>query len=695
MKKVYKTLGVLLAIAFCTACNDSLETEPDFLDQAPDGSRLEEDNNPYWDWVGTFPGWIDAKVERVDFTPVVIDGCYIKVPRESRIGFAETPWVSTGYYAAPGEWITLVKPSRLKTAVSWRIGEWKCELEGVATLQRYGKVFETGAFTSDTMRVRSWFGGHIYILPEQPFARPETFILKGGIKSPDFIAGTTDAASWMQEIKKAVVPYAELVGKYTIWTLPLETLQKITDPEGLLALYDDFMVNDFWALHGLSPMGTGVNKAPDFPVRVVQDIQLCNGKASHAGYPIVIDKSEAELGTDVDGMRSSSVAWNFFRELGHNYQTWCWSWGAVKEVVNMLPYYHARARVLGQWPTVRSEKDEPDRGVLKWKEYILREYVGVKDPAKDFDESSSDLGQVISSQNGRMMPFIQLAQKYGWGLYAYLGKYSRNMLGSEDAKVIKILTTNGRRDFFCKRVCEYAGVNLAPFFDAWGIKYSPAAAEDMKQYPDYEGEKFWEKWESAHMPEENSGDITPDIQLADNNYNEVYSLMDETLWKIDSVSGEEGTSVIGNLIDGTTKYWGTEKVKRTDFTGSEPWFALDMKSVRTVSVINVRHRNSLSTWRWHPQVFKVEYKYQPEDEWTEAGTVTAEKEEKLIGKMIPLDITPFTGRYLRVTLMKAYEDNKGNAEGGLYLDEFTVTGKPFFEGGIVDVEEEFDFPEWK
>ena len=694
MKKVYKTLGVLLAVSLCIACNDSLKTESDFLDKAPDGSRLEEDNNPYWDWVGTFPGWIDAGVERVEYTPVEVDGCYTKVKRESRIGFAETPWVSTGYYAAPGEWITLVKPSRLKTAVSWRIGEWKCELEGTATLQRYGKVFETGEFTADTMRIRSWFGGHIYILPEEPFTQPETFILKGGIKSPDFIAGKTNLSDWKEEIRQARIPYAELIGKRTVWTLPIETLLKINDPEGLLRLYDDFIENDFWAIHGLSPEGIGVNKAPDFPVRIVQDIQLCNGKASHSGYPVMIDKSEADLGTDVDGMRSTSVAWNFFKELGHNYQTWCWSWEAVTEVVNMLPYYHARARVLGQWPTVRSEKDEADRGVLKWKEYIIPEYVKVQDEAKDFDESTSDLGKIINSQNARMMPFIQLAQQYGWGLYAYLGKYSRNMLESRYAKVIKALRSNGRRDFFCKRVCEYANANLMPFFDAWGIKYSEAAAQDMQLYPEYTGEKFWENWEASRMPEDNSGDFTPAIQLADHNYNEVYMMMDETLWKIDSVSGEEGTSLVGNLIDGTTKYWGSERVNRTDFTGKEPWFALDMRNVYTVSKINVRHRNSLSTWRWHPQVFKIETKISPDGEWREVGTVTAEKEESLIGKMMSLDIDPFTGRYVRVTLMKAYEDNKGNVEGGLYLDEFTVTAKPSFEEGAND-EIELDFPEWK
>lgn len=695
MKRVYKTLGVLLAMSLGVACNDNLRTESDFLDKAPDGSRLEEDNNPYWDWVGTFPGWIDVDLERVDYTPVVVDGCYTKVSRDSRIGFAETPWVSTGYYAAPGEWITLVKPARLRSAVSWRIGEWKCELKGVATLQRYSKVYETGKFTADTMRVRSWFGGHIYILPDEPFAQPETFILKGGIKSPDFIAGQTDAGSWREAIKEAKLPYAELVGKHTVWTLPLETLQKITDPEGLLSLYDDFIENDFWAIHGLSKDGLGVNKAPDFPVRIVQDLQLCNGSASHSGYPIVIDKSEATLGTDVDGMRSTSVAWNFFKELGHDYQTWCWSWGAVKEVVNMLPYYHARARVLGQWPTVRNEKNEPDRGVLKWKEYIIPEYVKVENASKDFDESSSDLGKVINSQNGRMMPFIQLAQKYGWGLYAYLGKYSRNMLENQYAKVIKILN-GGRKDFFCKRVCEYAGVNLMPFFDAWGIKYSDAAAQDMKQYPHYEGEKFWENWDATLMPVDNSGDITPAIQLADHNYNEEYSQLDETLWKIDSVSGEEGSYVISNIIDGTTNRWGTERVNRTNFTGKEPWFALDMKNVYMIGKIGVRHWKDTRTWRWHPQVFRIESKVRPDDVWSEAGTVTAEKVESLLGTMMSLDITPFTGRYLRVTIMKAYEDNKGNAEGGLYLDEFTVTAKPTFDGEPGnDGSEDTDFPEWK
>lgn len=694
MKRVYKTLGVLLAMSLGVACNDNLRTESDFLDKAPDGSRLEEDNNPYWDWVGTFPGWIDVDLERVDYTPVVVDGCYTKVSRDSRIGFAETPWVSTGYYAAPGEWITLVKPARLRSAVSWRIGEWKCELKGVATLQRYSKVYETGKFTADTMRVRSWFGGHIYILPDEPFAQPETFILKGGIKSPDFIAGQTDAGSWREAIKEAKLPYAELVGKHTVWTLPLETLQKITDPEGLLSLYDDFIENDFWAIHGLSKDGLGVNKAPDFPVRIVQDLQLCNGSASHSGYPIVIDKSEATLGTDVDGMRSTSVAWNFFKELGHDYQTWCWSWGAVKEVVNMLPYYHARARVLGQWPTVRNEKNEPDRGVLKWKEYIIPEYVKVENASKDFDESSSDLGKVINSQNGRMMPFIQLAQKYGWGLYAYLGKYSRNMLENENAKMLKILNTNGRRDFFCKRVCEYAGANLMPFFDAWGIKYSNAAAQDMQQYPDYVGVKFWENWEVTHMPEENSGDFVPSIQLADDNYNSVSNIVDQTLWVADSASPStsdpqnvcNGIVTTGSGEENNKAYWFSESVSRPNYN-KDLWVCVDMRRQYILTEFGIKFRSHTGRWGWAPEKLSIQLKNNPEEEWGEPIELTTGKVRVMQYIALPSEQT---ARYMKVNFLQGFSE--GNSTGAVFIDEIGAIARP---AKVDDVTEDNDFPEWK
>lgn len=693
MKRVYKTLGVLLAMSLGVACNDSLRTESDFLDKAPDGSRLEEDNNPYWDWVGTFPGWIDADLERVDYTPVVVDGCYTKVSRDSRIGFAETPWVSTGYYAAPGEWITLVKPARLRSAVSWRIGEWKCELEGVATLQRYSKVYETGKFTADTMRVRSWFGGHIYILPDEPFAQPETFILKGGIKSPDFIAGQTDVSSWREAIKDAKLPYAELVGKHTVWTLPLETLQKITDPEGLLGLYDDFIENDFWVIHGLSKDGLGVNKAPDFPVRIVQDLQLCNGSASHSGYPIVIDKSEATLGTDVDGMRSTSVAWNFFKELGHDYQTWCWSWGAVKEVVNMLPYYHARARVLGQWPTVRNEKNESDRGVLKWKEYIIPEYVKVENASKDFDESSSDLGKVINSQNGRMMPFIQLAQKYGWGLYAYLGKYSRNMLENENAKMLKILNTNGRRDFFCKRVCEYAGVNLMSFFDAWGIKYSNAAAQDMKQYPDYTGEKFWENWDVTHMPEDNSGDFVPSIQLADDNYNSVSNIVDQTLWIADSASPStsDPQNVCNGIVtsgseDNNMAYWFSESVSRPNYN-KDLWVCIDMRRQYILTEFGIKFRSHTGRWGWAPEKLSLQLKNTPEEEWGEPIELTAGKVRVMQYIALPSEQT---ARYMKVNFLQGFSE--ATSSGSVFIDEIGAIARP---AEVDDVTEDYDFPEWK
>lgn len=699
MRKSYKNLGavILLIGALSMACSDDLKTEGDFLAPAPEADKNMEENNPYWGWVGTFPGWIDVNLERVDNTPVVIDGMYTKMKDESRIDFKQTPWISTGYYAAPGEVVTLVKPSRLRTRLSWRIGAWKCELGQTADLKRYGKVSETGVFDRDTVKIKSWFGGHVYIMPEETFVRPETFIIKGAIKSPDFIYGKTDVAAWKQEMQTTKLPYAELIGKKTIWTLPVATLKKITDPAGLLELYDNIIENDFNGFHGLSDEVVGtLDVAPAFPVRIVQDIQLCSGKASHAGYPMVIDQSEADLGTDVDGMRSTSIAWNFYKELGRNYQTWCWSWTGVKEVVNLIPYYHSRARMLGAWPTVRNEKDESDRGVLKW-EYVIRDYVLCTDAAKDFEmtDIKTAFGKSINTQNARMMPFVQLAQQYGWGLYGYLGKCSRE-LSARNAAVLKILSSPARRDFFCKRVCEYANADLSPFFDAWGIKYSVTAEDDMKSLPKYQGEKFWEKWEASKMPD--FQERTPaDVKLPDDNYNNVESQFDQTKWTVDSTSGTPSEYTPGVIINGKLgDYWASEKISNRPHYDSRVWVAMDMKRVYNVSQVYAALRDFTANWRANPKNIRIEVKMNPEDEWEKLADITM---AQLAGTMQNFDLDDSKpGRYVKIIFVEGFPiSGDATDTGGVSLCEFSLGGTLYIsdEGEDNNTGGDTDFPEWK
>lgn len=704
MTGIYKKIGIALMVLAAMACQDDIEKEDQFLDDATGNFGNVEQNNPYWMWVGSFPGWISMNAERCEATQVTVDGVYEKPDPDNRIGLKDTPWFSTGFYAAPGEKVKVVKPAGMGK-VNWRIGEWKCIIPDGTVLKRYSKIYETGTLDKDTTEIMNYFGGHIYIVPEVPFTKPETFTIIGAVKSPDFILGETDVNEWKEAVKNTELPFAELIGKRTIWTMSKEALASVARPAELLELYDDFIKYDFNEFYGFSDDAVNpLHKSPTFPLRVVQDTQMCSGDY-HAGYPIVMTITNKTIGRDVEEMRNTSTAIDFFRQAGFNYRTWCWAWkdGSLDSyaLMALLPYMHSRCRLL---------KAFPSDVVANW-ELKVKNYMEKPNSGKNFD-SDADL----DGDRTRLIPYMQLAQQYGWKLYAYLGKCSRE-LNESTVKLLKVLSANDRREFFCKRVCEYANADLRPFFDAWGIQYGPYAAADMAKLPVYTGEEFWKVWNPDLIPDEN--ERTPSsIKLPDDNYNKISATIDETTWSIDSHTVvNEGK--IENIIDGkvdtkqngatTGSYamFGASNQKRPVYTPSM-WVCFDMKKTYTIDKIRWRPRYFLSGSHVNVYEFRVEIKVNPEDEWISLGEYHIDdwqgKCTAALMKWYEMDVDAdkiTAGRYIRLTLLKGQKRsgkpdwNYSESLGGGF-DEFTLGGTIMIGGGDAGEEgtEDADFPEW-
>lgn len=687
-----KNIGIAILLIFSASCSEDQIKENGLLDQAPEDGGNITATNPFWSWVGNFPGWISPAEKRETLTSVEINGVYEKMDAKNRIGFQQTPWFSTGFYAAPGETVTIVKPAGVTGKTKWRIGAWNCILPTTAILKRYNKVYEEGELTGDTTKAMSYFGGNLYIVPEDPFTKPETFQIGGAVKSPDFISGKTDIAAWKEALKNTNVPFAELIGKRCIWTMPVSSLIKIDNPQELLDFYDDAIVQDFNALHGFSDNATDkLGQSPTFPARVVQDLQLCTG-TSHTGYPIMLDMSDAKIGIDVDEMRSSNVALPFYRELGRNYQTWCWTWLGVKEISNLLPYYRSRSRILKNWSTTE---------ITDW-DLVISDYVKKTSTDKDFEMGTAGIGEQLNKNNARLMPFIQLAQKYGWKLYAYIGKCSRELSGKEEL-TLKILSTQGRREFFCKRVCEYANADLSPFFDAWGIKYSTFAAADMKKLPAYTGEKFWEQWNSTLMPDFDIEQTPSTIKLPNDNYNNVATQLDQTKWSVDTFSGKalEGTPT--NVINGkygkddkVNYHWVSESVKNRPKYTPQPWLSFDMGMIYTIHDTYVVLRNNKNNARFQPKFIDIHVKIKSEDEWKPWGRIETQNLagalQNLKVKMNGVSAAPIDARYIKIIFAEGH--GTGTDSGGVSFDEFSLGGTLYISDDTEISGDDSDFPVW-
>lgn len=444
--------------------------------------KIRKVENPHAEEAAAFPGSVPEKQSRLKNVKVTVDGDYNGWGDELRISRIKTPWIRTGLYLPPGELITVEVPKGL-SGVEYRITAFHCKLnpEKVKKMKRFPDVRKMGKLIAGKNEISSDFGGHLYILfPDGAPGKKVNFKVTGAVKSPDFILGETDPERWKQEVAESGTPWGEMICDRVIFTLPIASMQKITDPVGMMTYYKEMIEQDYNAYSGLTDNHSDKrHRSPDLPWRFVFDVQLCAG-AAHAGYPIAASYYWADRSIDMDLMRNSDKAWGFYHEIGHNYQTWCWKWGTLGEVSCNFPIFHARNRD-GRWP-----------GRVDSYQKIVDEMANKDFEGKNFDNAPF-------GHESRIVPFIQLAQQYSWKLYQFLARESRE-LSDADIAALQKAGNDGRRDFFCRKVAEFAKRDMRPFLDAWGIKYSDSVAVELAGYPALQT-KFWTVFDETKIPE--------------------------------------------------------------------------------------------------------------------------------------------------------------------------------------------------
>lgn len=613
--------------------------------------------------VKKWPGLVGDREKRLKNVAVEIDGVYRPMHSSSRFSLTgHRPWFSTGLYAAPCEIITVQKPASLNgKKVLCRIGASGSVLrEKNKPWKRLPKTFEVRELKDgDTTCIYNVNGGNIYLIPEEPFTTPETFVISGAVKSPDFVLGKTDPVAWKKEIDSTTVPFAEMVCSRLIWSMSTKLLKNLEDPETLMKFYEETLKTDFNAFHGLSDTtSVWLHRSPEFPSRCVQDIQIHAG-AAYASYPCMFGGERyAKRAVNMKSMQNEGESWGFYHEVGHTYQVACWKWGALGEVSNNFHALYAGNRLRNTWGESRTGK---------WQGYI-DQYKKIEQGKRDFD--------VNLSHDSRLVPFCQLAQQLGWKLYSYLSWSAREL--PDNTASIVTSSNDSRREFFCKRVCEYANADMCPFFDFWGIKYSTFAAADMATLPKYKGEKFWEKWDSSLIPDCFSERV-PQQKLRDDDYGMVKGEIRRDNWKI---VREESKDYVAdayaeeskpeNLLDGNpATFWATPSLTRPKYN-KNPMLVIDMGKEEKFNFIEYRSRN-FSAARLNCQKFRVEIRDSEEGNWREIGELSST--EPLGQKSMHFDLKrEYKGRYLRLTLLEGFSENSSGplSSGSACVAEFKI-----------------------
>lgn len=478
-----KIFGLSLLLAF-TACKkygyEVPDGYPDNSQNVVDGTidtNMKVIDKSMYAKARVFPGLVDQSEPRVKDGQFTLDLNFTdQTAQNLRIAAAPTPQYSTGYYAAPGELIKIVVPAGIE-GLTVQVGAHTDNLAGKTPLLRDPVIYNRKLLVSGVNYVRNLYGGHIYILATFAYPNPVTFTITGAVVSPDFILGQSADAEWVARVKASAVPWLELRTKRVIFTIPRDKViasftssEPFTNPTLAMTKWNDVFDLDYNAWMGLSDNAPDIrDRSPQSQWRGVLDIQLSKGYG-HSGFPFVgtNDSEWFKSFTSVNNLNTSNGQWGSYHEFGHNcQQADVWSWSTLGETTNNLFSFKVANRIGANYNILHPAVSAGFPASITY-----ASGTGIKNFDTDAFMTDNDSGPFR-----RMTPFVQILEKYGYGAMTYLYNQARHADRLNSSDITK-------HNYVYEKLSDYTQIDLAPFFDAWGISISDAVVIKVSsKYP--------------------------------------------------------------------------------------------------------------------------------------------------------------------------------------------------------------------
>lgn len=495
-KYIYSSLFLLSLLAFASCGKYGYDFENGYNQGDSTGSEIEKDtvmfvaDKSLYPRARIFPGLVGENVTRIADTTLTLDLSFeYGKTSDRKVQMVPQPIFSTGLYAPAGELIRVEVPSGL-IGLTLQIGVHQDNLSGKTPLRRDAIIYTVKELFPGVNYVRNLYGGAIWVRPNISIEKPVELKIAGGVRSSDFILGTTDVSKWIADVQANDVPWLELRSKHVTFNVPRTSILslimegRLQDIDQVMKEWDEIYQKDYYDWMGFTPDAAELkNKYPNLPERGVLDIQPSAGYG-HNGNPWVATNDRQWLDEWVNLTTiSSGRSWGTYHEIGHNYQqVGTWSWSGLGETTNNLFVFnglrrHGVKKVGGAHPSLNGAFEN-----------------GLKYAAK-----STFKNQITDEQvNGddapfvKILPFLQIFNKAvgkngqsGWDFMPYIYNSARNVeysFGVDEAK----------RDFFYRSLCDFTGRDYVRFCNAWGIVVSAIARAEMaKKYPPLET-KIWE-----------------------------------------------------------------------------------------------------------------------------------------------------------------------------------------------------------
>ncbi len=358
-------------------------------------------------------------------------------------------WHSTGVYAAPGEIITVrISGNDKKIGLGVIIG---CHRDNILNSKReawhrFPIVTRETKLSESSTEIANPFGGPIYItMPggDKRFksSRKIRVEVVGGIEAPYYKLGETTVETW-KYLRKAPAPWAELVSKNIVLSVPSKYVRELEDPKKLMETWDKIIEIQDW----LAAWPKGRRRGPE---RLVPDAEISAGWM-HSGYPVMCYLSCAQGMVDLEYLTTEGD-WGFYHEYGHNHQSGAWTFEGYGEVTNNLFSLLCMEKISGKGL---------GQGHSDLDKCLARKLV---------DPASNDAFENLSI-------YVPVIRAFGWEtLRNTFAEYTKK-------RAYNLSTDDKKKETFVRLWSKHCKVNLGPYFEKVGYPYPAPMKHSLGQY---------------------------------------------------------------------------------------------------------------------------------------------------------------------------------------------------------------------
>ncbi|XP_030633516.1 TRPM8 channel-associated factor homolog [Chanos chanos] len=357
-------------------------------------------------------------------------------------------WISTGLYLSPGMKTYIAIPPQI-IGKGWKI-QIGCQTDNIGkadVLKRAAVVHQRYPVNAEMIQVHNLWGGLIYLIaPPKSQVEDVEVIVQIAVQAPYYKSGETSVEEWVDHIRNAPAPWAELEFENIILTMESEVIRHLDRPDEVAALWDDIM-------RGIADLAAKPAKFHR-KERFVADVQISHG-FMHAGYPVMMHSSSARALVDPGKARKTGL-WGAIHELGHNQQRGVWEFPPhTTECTCNIWSVYIHETVLGVIRERAHQNMSSDRRLTRAKNYV---------------KSGRDLKNW--SVWTALETYMQLQDEFGWDAFKKVFAAYHQM-----KDVPK--NNKGKMNVYAETFSKVVNRNLAPFFKAWGWPIEPSTEERL------------------------------------------------------------------------------------------------------------------------------------------------------------------------------------------------------------------------